>query len=68
MHGAKVKNIPLCFDTHNKTVYTVRNTTIVYDIGILLGHAVAQLVETLHYKSEGRRLDSRWCHWNFSLT
>jgi hypothetical protein len=20
------------------------------------------------YKSEGRWLDSRWCHWNFSLT
>jgi hypothetical protein len=20
------------------------------------------------YKSEGRRFDSRWCHWNFSLT
>jgi len=25
-------------------------------------HAVAQLVEALRYKSEGRRLDSRWCH------
>jgi hypothetical protein len=32
------------------------------------GHAVAQLVEALLYKSEGRGLDSRWCHWNFSLT
>jgi len=31
-------------------------------------HAVAQLVEALHYKSEGRGFDSRWCHWNFSLT
>jgi len=27
-----------------------------------------QLVEALHYKPEGRRFDSRWCHWNFSLT
>jgi len=34
----------------------------------LLWHAVAQLVEALRYKSEGRRFDSRWCHWNFSLT
>ena len=33
-----------------------------------LGHAVAQLVEALRYKSEGRGFDSRWCHWNFSLT
>ena len=31
------------------------------------GHAVAQLVEALRYKPEGRRFDSRWCHWNFSL-
>ena len=26
------------------------------------GHAVAQLVEALCYKSEGRGFDSRWCH------
>ena len=25
------------------------------------------LVEALHYRSEGRGFDSRWCHWNFSL-
>jgi len=31
-------------------------------------HAVAQLVEALCYKSEGRGFDSRWFHWNFSLT
>jgi hypothetical protein len=29
------------------------------------GHAIAQLVEALHYKSEGRGFDSQWCHWNF---
>jgi hypothetical protein len=26
------------------------------------GHAVAQFVEALRYKSEGRGFDSRWCH------
>ena len=26
---------------------------------------VAHLVETLSYKQEGRRFDSRWCDWNF---
>ena len=31
-------------------------------------HTVAQLVEAQRYKSEGRGFDSRWCHWNFSLT
>jgi len=33
-----------------------------------LGHPVAQLVEALRYKPEGRGFDSRWCHWNFSFT
>ena len=26
---------------------------------------MAQFVEALRYKSEGRGLDPRWCHWNF---
>ena len=26
------------------------------------------VVKVLCYKSEGLWLDSRWCHWNFSLT
>jgi len=34
----------------------------------VLLHAVAQFVEALPYKPEGRGFDSRWCHWNFSLT
>jgi hypothetical protein len=32
------------------------------------GHAVAQLVEALRYKPEGRGLDFRYGHWDFSLT
>jgi len=32
------------------------------------GHTMAQLVEALRYKPEGRGFDSRWCHWNLSLT
>jgi hypothetical protein len=31
------------------------------------GHAVAQLVEALRYKPEGRGFNFRWCHWIFSL-
>ena len=27
-----------------------------------LGYAVAQLVDVLRYKSEGRGFFSRWCH------
>ena len=29
---------------------------------------MAQLVEALSYNPEGGGFDSRWCHWNFSLT
>ena len=38
------------------------------DYIIDVGHAVAQLVEVLRYKPEGRGFDFRWCHLNFSLT
>jgi len=31
-------------------------------------HVVAQLVEALRHKPGCRRLDSRWGHWNYSLT
>jgi hypothetical protein len=31
-------------------------------------YAVAQFVEALRYKPERRGFDSRWCHWNFSVT
>jgi hypothetical protein len=29
---------------------------------------VVQLVEALHYKSEGCEFEYRWCHCNFSMT
>jgi hypothetical protein len=32
------------------------------------GYVVAQLVEALRYKLEGHEFDSRWGHWDFSLT
>jgi hypothetical protein len=31
----------------------------------VLGYVVAQLVEALRYKPEGRGFHSRWCHRNF---
>jgi hypothetical protein len=31
-------------------------------------NAVAQSVEALRYKPEGRGFDPRWCNWKFSLT
>jgi len=44
------------------TVYVVE----VYNC--LMGQAVEQLVAMLHYKPEGSGYDTRWYHWNFSLT
>jgi hypothetical protein len=32
------------------------------DIYIYIGHAMAQMVEALRYKPEGRGFDSRWCY------
>ena len=41
-----------------------RSNIIQYNITV--GYAVAQLVEALRYKPEGRGFDSRWSHRNFS--
>jgi len=47
------------FVTYFKSVstYSVRGTLL-----------VAQSVEALRYKPEGRGFDCPWCQWNFSLT
>jgi hypothetical protein len=37
-------------------------------VNFIPGQAVAQLVEELRYKPEGRGFHSRWCHLIFSLT
>jgi len=34
----------------------------------IFGHRGCTVFKVLRYKLEGRWLDSRWCHWNFSLT
>jgi ACT domain-containing protein len=35
---------------------------------IPIGARGGAVVEALHYKPKGRGIDSRLCHWNFSLT
>jgi hypothetical protein len=51
------------------TTTTADNTTITITVtSTTTGHAVAQLVEALRYKPEGRGFDAQWCRWNFSLT
>jgi hypothetical protein len=41
---------------------------IIIIIVIINGGRGGAVVEALRYKSEGRGIDSGWCHWNFSLT
>ena len=40
------------------------------NIGVVLymNYVVAQLIQALRYKPEGRGFDFRWCNWTFSLT
>jgi hypothetical protein len=51
-------------------VFTFHIPTLLLFIIIIIikGHAVAHLVEALRHNLKDRGCDSRWCHWNFSLT
>jgi hypothetical protein len=49
-----------------RTYYLAGNLALVFNH--FRGYAVAQLVKALRYKPEGRGFDSRWSHWNFSVT
>ena len=48
--------------------FIISSLVILYGDDYMFGDlniAVAQLVESLRYKPEGRGFDSRWCHWKF---
>jgi len=53
----------------NRPIYRRTLYIIEFNCGTFFtwGHAVAQLVEALRYKSEGRGFNSRWCYWNFFI-
>ena len=57
---------------HMRFAFRVRKAKNTYSEYVILtvfpGHAVSHLVEALRYNLEERGFDSRWCHWNFSLT
>jgi hypothetical protein len=42
--------------------------TTLLKVIILQGPYVGAVVEAMHYKQEGRGIDYRWCHWNFTFT
>jgi hypothetical protein len=69
--GAEVKDEWRCTSTapYALLVCTGTNLTLHSVSSFCFGGvAVAQLVEALRYNPEGRGFNSRWCHWNFSLT
>ena len=51
---------------HNRFFPYPLSFILTYRPSNVLGHTVAQLADALSYKPEG--FDSRWCHWNFSMT
>ena len=65
----------LCFDGNFKTcvsllefkhngMSSIKKNLVLFSVMTIekWGYAVAQLVEALRYKPEGRGFDSRWCH------
>jgi hypothetical protein len=65
----KVKGFLYHFPQGNYVIITYKSSRPFLDMAYLIeGHALAQLVEALRYKSEGRGFDSRLYHWNLSLT
>jgi hypothetical protein len=57
-------SVPTFRDNLSVAYSRVKKYIYMYNVA----HAVGQLVEALRYMAEGRGFDSRWCHWNFSLT
>jgi hypothetical protein len=51
--------------THQRPNNLHTNFVIIQYLQEARGGAV---VEALRYKPEGCRINSQWCHWNFSLT
>jgi hypothetical protein len=43
-------------------MYILHQTVTFFDMTTVIAYAVAQLVEALRYKPEGRGFDSRWSH------
>jgi uncharacterized protein YoaH (UPF0181 family) len=67
---APVSIIPSLLHT-NFITDAAQQSTVSFVTQLMLGvskhHAVAQLVEALRYKQEGRGFDSRRRHWNFLM-
>ena len=61
-----MSNGDYCHYSVNYIVFVMETEYVLGEVGLELGYAVAQLVEALHYKPEGRGFDFRWGHWTLS--
>ena len=54
------------------TKYLSQNTILIFEFLLsslqIYGARGGVVVKALRYKPTGRGFDSRWCHWNFSVT
>ena len=51
-----------------KMQYYTTLSPLISEIIILIGARGGVVVKALRYKPTSRGFDSRWCHWNFSVT
>ena len=58
-----ISKLTLSCNYYKKQTCFILNVCVCVCVCVYMGHAVAQLVEALRYKPEGRGLDSLWCHW-----
>jgi len=60
---------PLYDATSWNSVLMLRSGSLkTYLVHTTRGDRGSTVVKVMCYKSKARWLDSRWCHWNFSLT
>ena len=64
VYGLKVRHMYILILGDGDPLIHVEFTVYIDTVGDRGG----TVVKVLCYKSEGGWFDSRWCHWNFSLT
>ena len=51
------------------SIFAIRNiSNLAETCRFISGASGGVVVKALRYKPAGRGFDSRWCHWNFSVT
>ena len=59
---------PMCLVNELARFNKVSTLSVISGLFLKGGAHVGIVVKAPHYKLAGRGFDSRWCHWNFSVT